>query len=235
MSRLEHWLFPLSNGRIIQVRQFICNLIYPKSVHSQFRYRPEFFFLFTRMDGYPPKEVMDKIVDVPRISKPVNAIASTKNSVEGFLHVTQRLNHGSSFRGITAVCRFCGEQAKRTVSRWRVHFTKQSESTTHCKACEKVPKEISEWYIERRDIVINKQRAKRSKQLEDLQTAIGEDSSPSSSQASGQSSAKKPRYSANSDPSQPNIIQSLVSPFEFSLKCNTSDNILNRMLKKMQH
>ena len=84
-------------------------------------------------------------------------------------------------------------------------------------------------------IVIGKQCTRRSKQSKDLQPVISEDSSPSSSQALGQSSAKKPRHSANSDPLQPNIIQSLVSLIEFLLKCNASDNILNRMLEKMQH
>ena len=58
-------------------------------------------------------------------------------------------------------------------------------------------------------IVICKQCTRRSKQSKDLQPVISEDSSPSSSQAVGQSSAKKPRHSANSDPLQPNIIQSL--------------------------
>ena len=103
---------------------------------------------------------MEKIIDVPRIPKPANAVASTKNSVEGFLHVTQRFSHGGSFRGIGAVCQFCSQHAKRTISQRRVHLTQQSEGATHSKACEKVPKEISEWYIARRETISDKQNEK---------------------------------------------------------------------------
>ena len=151
---------------------------------------------------------MDSIVDVPRHPAPLNLMVSKKNSVEKLLYITQRYNN-NSYRGFYGTCMFCGFARKGNSSQFRVHFTKEAEGGTTCSACTKVPTAITDFYVTQRDIVLALKSSKNTAAATALHSALSIDDSNESSPSSSQNSNHK--RSRSEDPSQPSIIQALVS------------------------
>jgi len=98
------------------------------------------------MDCLPSQDVIDGIT-VALFPKPSNSQPPKRNSIEYFIHITERISK-STFHG---GCMFCGHNRKWTVGQIRIHFTKESEGATHVHACPQVPQEITQFYRDVRD------------------------------------------------------------------------------------
>jgi hypothetical protein len=115
---------------------------------------------------------------------------------------------------------FCGHLRTWTVGQIRIHFTKESEGSTHVHACPQVPPEITQFYREIRDVFVSEQRQKSSKTVERLRveislTPLDSASTPQSSQPdSAGSTLKRQRLPS---PSQSTIEQAFVSQ---SVECH---------------
>ena len=151
---------------------------------------------------------MDSITAVPRHPAPLNVMVSRMNSVEKLLYITQRYNK-RSYHGFFGTCIFCGFSRKGNTSQFRVHFTKEAEGGTTCSACTKVPAAITDFYVAQRDLILSKKGSKNTAAATALHSALCIDDSNESLPSSSQNSNYK--RSRSEDPSQPSIIQALVS------------------------
>jgi hypothetical protein len=166
------------------------------------------------MDCLPSQDVIDGIT-VALFPKPSNSQPPKRNSIEYFIHITERVSK-STFHGVVGGCMFCGHNRKWTVGQIRIHYTKESEGATHVHACPQVPQEITQFYRDVRDTFLAQQKLKSAKAVSCLRdemslATLGSESSPQSSQGqpgSAGSTPKRPRPICD----QPTIEQSFVSP-----------------------
>ena len=86
------------------------------------------------MDSLPPQDIMDIIASVVLFPKPSNVLNPKRNSIEYFIHITERITK-SSYHGIVGGCVFCGHNRKWTAAQIRIHFTKEKEGATHVHEC----------------------------------------------------------------------------------------------------
>ena len=116
------------------------------------------------MDSLPPQDIMDIIASVVLFPKPSNVLNPKRNSIEYFIHITERISK-SSYHGIVGGCVFCGHNRKWTAAQIRIHFTKEKEGATHVHECPKVPPQITRYYREIRDAFVSQQEQKSGRNV----------------------------------------------------------------------
>jgi len=168
------------------------------------------------MDSLPPQDIMDIIASVVLFPKPSNVLNPKRNSIEYFIHITERITK-SSYHGIVGGCVFCGHNRKWTAAQIRIHFTKEKEGATHVHECPKVPPQITRYYREIRDAFVSQQEQKSGRNVALLRKEMlqvqSPDSAPSSqsSQPGPDSAGSTPKRQRVIDDSQPTIRQAFVS------------------------
>ena len=109
---------------------------------------------------------------------------------------------------------FCGIFKKWSGAQIRIHLTKESEGSTHVKACIQVPPEITQFYREIRDAYIVGCQQKSSKAVASLRKEMADNpvecNPPSSSPRTPHSDSSQERCRPAS-PTQPTIRQGFVS------------------------